>query len=579
MKEQLIKFLKENIKTTSQIDFEKLLEKPKNTSHGDFSFPVFILSKELKKPPQIIAKELENSFQEKLPRTISKAIATGPYINFYLDKKKEAEEILEKIQNNSMFEIKNNNPKKIMIEYPSPNTNKNLHLGHTRNMLLGNSLCNILEKNQNKIIRTTINNDKGIAICKAMLSYKLFGENKIPKDLNLKSDEFVAHWYVVFGQKNKEQPELKLEEKAQEMLVKWEKGDKETYKIWEKLLKWVFEGYEKTYKNYKLKKFDKEYFESQIYKEGKDIVLNALKNKIPGFKQETDGAVYYDFENQTYGKKYLLRGDGTTLYMTQDLHLAKIREEEFSPDKIIHIVGEEQNYHFEVLFQLLNILKLCKKENSFHLSYGYVYDKNGKKFSSRKGNIIGADFLLEETINKAKENLKTKELTKNLDEKEIQKRAEIIGFAALAFSFLKVNPKSAINFDFEKSLSFEGETGPYILYTYARIKSILRKANKNTNQNKKINYRLYNEKEQEIIKILGEYQQIIIDAANKYKISNIANYLLKLSQKFNEYYQTTNILKIQNNEELTAKLFLIDCIAKTIKETLSLYDIETLEEM
>jgi arginyl-tRNA synthetase len=311
---------------------------------------------------------------------------------FTLDKSKTAENIIKNIQNGKIFKINNNNTKTYMIEYPSPNTNKNLHLGHTRNMLLGNALCNLIEKTNNKVIRTSINNDRGIAICKAMLAYKLFANNIEPKDMKLKPDEFVAHWYVLYGQKNTQEPQLELDKKAQEMLVLWEKGDKDTINLWKRLMKWVFEGYKETYKNYKLKDFDKEYFESEIYKEGKDIVLNAIKDKIPGFKKESDGAIYYDFNNETYGKKYLLRGDGTTLYMTQDLYLASIRENKFHPDNIIHIVGEEQNYHFEVLFQLLDILKLSKIENSYHLSYGYVYDKNGKKFSSRKVSSYNISF-------------------------------------------------------------------------------------------------------------------------------------------------------------------------------------------
>ncbi len=576
MKEIIIDCIIKNIENINYEQIEKLVEVPKNSTNGDYSFPTFFLAKTLQKNPNQISIELKEKILKNLPKEIDKIESTGPFLNFYLNKIYICKTSIDNVLNKSAFKIKNNNPKKILIEYPSPNTNKSLHIGHVRNMLLGNSINNLLKATGHKTIITTINNDKGIAICKAMLSYKLFANNKTPKDFNMKPDEFVEYWYVKFGKENKDSPQLELDIKAQEMLVDWEKGDKETITIWEKLMKWVFEGYKKTYKNFKVPKYDKEYFESQIYKEGKDIVLNAYKQKIPGFEKENDGAIFYNFQNETYGKKFLLRGDGTTLYMTQDLYLTSIREKEFHPDKIIHIVGEEQKYHFEVLFQLLDKLKLSNIENSYHLSYGYVYNKEGKKFSSREGNIIGADWLLENMIEKAKSNLKTKELTKNLDKKEIEKRAKIIGFSALAFSILKINPDSPIHFDMDKSLEFEGETGPYIQYTYARIKSIIRKAPKINFKN--IIMENFTDDETKLASILLEYNNILKNAAEKYKPSLIGHYLLNLAQKFNEYYQTTPILK-SDDIMLNSKLVLCHSIAETLKEGLKIYEIETLEEM
>lgn len=572
MKEKLIKFLEKNIEI--KLDFENLLEKPKITDHGDFSLPVFSLAKEYKKAPIIIAKELEEKLSKKMPEFLEKIVAVGPYVNFYLNSKQESKDVIENIFTKKYFKNNFGNNAKILIEYPSPNTNKSLHLGHVRNILIGNSLSIILNKTGYKVIRTNLNNDRGIAICKSMLGYQMFFSNETPESLNLKPDEFISKCYVKFEQEAQENKSLNNE--AQEMLVKWEAGDKKTIALWKKILKLVFKGYNETYKNFKLKPFDKEYFESEIYDKGKDLVLDALKRKITGFGKEEDGAVYCDLSDIKLDKKYLLRGDGTTLYMTQDLYLASLKEKEFKADKYVFIVGKDQEYHFKVLFEILSRIGSSNVNKNFHFAYGYVYDKDGKKFSSRKGKTIGADWLLEEIVEKAKENLKSKELTKKLSEKELDKRAKIIGYSALAFSFLKVNPLDDIKFDIDRALMFEGETGPYIQYTYARIKSVLKKAN--YKQNLKINYELYGEKELQLIKILKEYPAILKEASDKYKISLIANYLSKVSQSYNDFYQNCPIIK-EEEELKNARASLCQATSEIIKEGLNLLDIEVLEEM
>lgn len=575
MNKELITFL-ENQEELKSLDLNKLIQKPKLESQGDFSLPMFILAKQLNKNPAEISKNLEIKLQNNLPEFLERVQAIGPFLNFYLNSKKEAENVLKSIINESIFNIKNKTPQKILIEYPSPNTNKSLHIGHARNILLGNALCKILEKTNNKVIKTSMNNNKGIAICKSMLAYKIFGNNSTPESMNLKPDEFVSYWYVLYGTKNKENPELNLDEKAQKMLVEWESGKKDVIKLWEKLQTWVFQGYKETFKNYKLKNFDKEYFESDIYKEGKFIITNALNKKIKGFEKEEDGAICYNFNDKTYGKKYLLRGDGTSLYMTQDLYLASLKEKDFTPDRSIFVVGKEQKYHFEVLFKILDKLGFGGVNKNYHFAYGYVYDKDGNKFSSRLGNTLGADEILNLIIKKAKENLLSKEISKNLNKKEIEKRAKIIGFAALSFTFLKVNPLDDMKFDLEKSLSFEGETGPYIQYTYARIQSILRKAEFDNNFN--INFNLFEKQEISLIKLLKKYPNIIQEAAEKYKLSSIANYLIKICQLFNEFYQNINILKSEEKQK-QARLVLIYLTAKIIKDALEIFLIEVLDEM
>lgn len=579
MRKDLVDFLRDNIEFN--LDFDKLLEKPKLDSHGDFSFPCFLLAKELKLAPPQIAKNLEEEFNLDKPNFISKIQAVGPFLNFYLNSDLESKQVIESILSGDLFNFELNQKEKIVIEYPSPNTNKSLHVGHTRNMLLGSALSLILKKVGHEVLRVNLNNDRGIAVCKTMLSYQLFGEGSTPESMNMKEDDFVSFWYVKYGEVNKEKPELELDKKAQDMLVKWEAGESQVLNLWNKILTWVYAGYKKTFEYYKLEKFDDEFFESKIYDKGKDIVLNALNNNLDGFKQEEDGAVYVDLEDKGFGKKYLLRGDLTTLYMTQDIYLADLKHKKFNADKYIFVVGQEQEYHFNVLFEVLEKLGLGGGNKNFHFSYGYVYDENGNKFSSRLGNTIGADQVYLDILDEARKNLLEKELTKNLQKQELERRAEIIAFSALAFTFLKPNPLSSINFSMKQALSFEGETGPYCLYSYARIQSVLKKANFDISlfNVKNLDYALLNEKEIQLIKILKEFNEVVLDSANKYKVSNIANFAIKASQAFNDFYQNSPILKVEDENVKNLRLILAYSTSLVLKESLALLNIEVLEEM
>lgn len=580
MKDKIVDYLN-NFEELSDLNLDKLVEKPKVLGNGDFSLPCFILSKKFQKNPVEISKYFSDKINENLPEFLDKVTFSGAFLNFFLNFEKEVKNILNSVYDETLFKFEDRfKPKKILIEYPSPNTNKSLHIGHSRNILLGNALCNTLSFVGHNVIRTSMNNDRGIAICKSMLSYQLFGNGETPESKNMKEDEFVSFYYVLYGKKNKENPQLNLDEKAQEMLVKWENGDQDVILLWKKMMKWVREGYLKTFKSYKLAHFDKEYFESDIYKNGKDIVLGALNKKIPGFEKEEDGAICFDFKDKTYGKKYLLRGDGTTLYMTQDLYLASLKDKDFHPDKSIFVVGKEQKYHFEVLFKILEKLEFSSIDKNYHFAYGYVYNEKGEKFSSRLGNTIGADEILEQTISKAKKNLLLKDISKDLNEKEINRRAKIIGYSALAFTFLRVNPLNDMNFSFDLALSFEGETGPYIQYTYARIQSILKRGNfeKNNIDLNQIDYKLFSEIEVNLIKKLKEFNNVVFEASEKYKISLISNYLIKLSQMFNEFYQKVNILKSNKNEK-DLRLVLANSCAIVIKKGLEILGIEVLDEM
>jgi len=461
----------------------------------------------------------------------------GNYLNIFINKSKFIEETLKDIDKDYG---KENQKKTILIESPGPNTNKPLHIGHLRNMALSISLSNIYKKLGNKVINVDIINDRGIHICKSMLAYQLYGKNKKP---NKKSDHFVGDYYVIYSQKKI------LDEKAQEMLVKWEKGDKETIALWEKMNKWAIDGMYQTYKEFGLK-INKTYHESQYYNKGKNIVLEGLKKDL--FKKDKEGVVIDLGKN--LGKKVLLRADGTSIYITQDIYLAKKRYEDYKFDKLIYIVGSEQIYHFKVLFEVLKKLKYKFADNCYHLSYGMVSLPEGK-MKSREGKVADADDLIENTIELAK--------------KKNKKTSKIVALAAIKFLLLKYDSKKDFIFKPEEALSFEGETGPYIQYTHARINSILKKSKPSN----KIDYKKYNQEEFQLIKKLSEFPGIIKDSAIKYKPNLLCNYLIQLSQLFNTYYSK---YEIKTSKERT---LLITKIKQILSTGLNLLGIEAPESM
>lgn len=534
----------------------KLIETPPNQNLGDFAFPCFSLAKNLKKSPTLIAAEN----QDIKANFIEKVNAEGPYLNFFV--KKDA--LANKLKDLN-FEFENQN-QTILVETPSPNTNKPLHLGHLRNMLLGLSVKHIYEKLGNKVILTEVVNDKGTHICKSMLAYKLFGNNQTPNSTNMKGDFFVGKYYVEFSKKLKENPEL--EEKAQQMLIAFENNDKETIELWSKMRSWCLEGFKESYENFGLN-LDKTYYESELYLEGKKIVGDGLKKGL--FQKEEDGAIYVNLENEGLGKKYLQRKDGTSIYITQDIYLAKKRYDDFKMDKLVYVVGNEQDYHFKTLFEIFKILNYEFKNSCHHLSYGMIYLPEGR-MKSREGTVVDADNFRLEVINDAKEEIKKRY---DLSEQELNKRAEIIGMGALKFFILKYDSKKDMVYNPKESLSFSGETGPYIQYNYARIQSIFRKTKTNPNLNP-IN--LKHDLERELIKKLFEYKEVVLKASIEYRPNLIANYLLDLAQTSTKYYHDVQI--ITEDKELEAsRLYLLEKVALTIKEGLSLLGIDVLDEM
>ena len=547
MHEELIAVLKESF-PDYELDYESLLEKPKTPEHGDIALPVFTLAKTLRKSPMQIAQDMASQLAGNLPASIKEVKAVGPYVNFRLNEGNLAQELLDKDKGGSLTDPcslqANKTSQTVLLEWPSPNSNKPLHIGHGRNMLMGKSLANLLEKNGAKVIRVNLNNDRGIAICKSMLMYKLFGDGKTPESENRKSDYFVGDYYLLFEAKSKENPDY--EKQAQDMLVKWEAGDEEVHALWEKMNAWAFAGHNATYTIFGVE-HDKAYYESQIYTKGKDTIMQGLEKGL-FYKDADNGNIVCDLEDKGYGQKVLLRGDGTSIYMTQDIALAKEKVDDFGEcDKYVFVVGNEQAYHFQVLFEVLSRLGFGNTDRFYHFAYGMIGLPEGK-MSSRKGNVIYADELIAELVAEAEENLKSRELTADLADEERKRRAHAIAMGALTFFILKFNPLSNFVFDKKQALSFEGETGPYLMYTYARIQSILRK--EAVPQDVPVPDVL-EEKTARLIKILHGYAPMLAESAKDYKVSAVVLYLVKIAQAFNEFYHSCPILKSEGDRKST----------------------------
>jgi arginyl-tRNA synthetase len=571
--EEIIKLLK-----IEKVNVEAV-EKPKDSKLGDYAFPCFPLAKEFKKSPQQIAEELASkinkNIQKKKIKTIKEAVATGPFLNFFINKTSFSKKILTEVYKQKDKYGLGKEKKKVMVEFCSPNTNKPLHLGHVRNCVTGDAVAKILAFNGNKVTKANLVNDRGVHICKSMLAYQKFGKNKLP---DIKPDFFVGKFYVKFAQEAAKSAKIseKLEKEAQLMLQKWEQGDKEVIKLWKRMNSWVYEGFGETYKALGIS-FDKFYYESEMYKEGKDVIMKGLKKNI--FEKDDTGAVLANLEKFKLPKKVLLRSDGTTVYITQDIFLAKKKFDDYKLDKSIYVVGSEQKMHFEVLFKIMGLLGY-DNENMHHLSYGMVYLPEGK-MKSREGKVVDADDLVRKMTELARFGIK--ERHKDLEEKEIDKRARMIGLGALKFYLLKIDFVKDMYYNPEESISFEGETGPYVQYTHARICSIMKKLKDvkikiDDSLIKKIKYEVYDDKEQEIIKLLSEFPKIIKDAASHLKPSLITRYLLDLSQKVNEFYHASPILKAPD-DLLRARIFLVHNSKQVIKNGLALLGIDAPEEM
>ncbi len=548
-------FRKEAQRILKEAGFAGAMEEPPDPEMGDLAFPCFLLAKKEGKSPVEVAKEIATKLDLK-GSVFTDVKFVGPYVNFFFDRDKFSEAVVKEARKNDYGSGRAGG--KIMVEYPAPNTNKPLHVGHMRNMAIGESISRIFEKNGSKVIRANLLNDRGIHICKSMLAYQKWGEERVPEG---KSDHFVGDFYVLFAKKAKENPEL--EKEAQEMLRKWERGDKEVLGIWKKMNQWAESGMEETFKRFGVR-FDKVYRESQMYKMGKDMVMNGLEKGI--FHKDDTGAIFFDLSKHGLDKKFLVRADGTTLYVTQDLYLAALKYKDFGMDKSVYVVSNEQNYHFDVLFKLLDELRKLgfsfAKEN-VHLNYGYISLPSGK-MKSREGTVVDADDLMDEV--------------KRMAEKELKKRgnadkelAEKISLAAIKFFLLKYDEYKDFVFRPEESLSLEGETGPYLQYSLVRAKKILEKAK----QAPKIG-KLDGAEEFELAKKLAKFPEVVKRAAENYKPHFVANYAYELASLFSKFYESCPVVGAEKEKE---RLALVQAFILVMRNCLELMGIEELDFM
>ena len=488
----------------------------------------------------------------------------------------------------------------VMIEYSSPNTNKPLHLGHVRNNLLGWSLAQIMEANGNRVVKTNIVNDRGIHICKSMLAWKKWGNGATPESTGKKGDHLIGDYYVAFDQhyraelaeltakfkaegmtdeeaEKRAKEESPLMKEAHDMLVRWEQGDEEVRALWKKMNDWVYQGFDETYKAMGVG-FDKIYYESETYLEGKTKVEEGLAKGL--FFRKPDGSVWADLSNEGLDQKLLLRADGTSVYMTQDIGTADLRFKDYPIDKMIYVVGNEQNYHFQVLSILLDRLGFKWGKELVHFSYGMVELPNGK-MKSREGTVVDADDLMEEMVSAARRT--SEELGKFADMTENERNdiARIVGMGALKYFILKVDARKNMLFNPEESIDFNGNTGPFIQYTYARIRSIMRKAEAEGIVLPSVlpNTLPLNEKEVQLIQKLNSFETVVEQAGKDYSPSGIANYCYELTKDFNQFYHDYSILNAESTEAKTLRLALAKNVAKTIKNGMQLLGIEVPERM
>lgn len=562
---------------------------PAFRDQGDLSLVVFPLLKISRKSPEETATLIGNAILSTMPEAESFGVVKG-YLNirirqdFWL-------QFLASQQNNDSYGIKETlaGPP-VVIEYSSPNTNKPLHLGHIRNNLLGYSVSQLLKSNGQNVVKVNLVNDRGIHICKSMLAWNLFGNGETPESSGKKGDKLVGDFYVLFDKKYKEElaglmaggmtedqaaATSDLMQQAREMLLKWEAHDEDILNLWNMMNGWVYKGFDITYKRLGVD-FDKIYYESQTYLMGKTIVEEGLKKGVLFSKD--DGSVWIDLTEDGLDEKLLLRSDGTSVYMTQDLGTAQLRADDFNPESLVYVVGNEQNYHFDVLKLILKKLGRPWADRIFHLSYGMVELPEGK-MKSREGKVVDADDLIDEMIATAR--AMTEELGKieDFNSSEAEALYRIVGLGALKYFILKVDPKKNMLFNPRESIDFNGNTGPFIQYTYARIRSILRKAGNEdlmTGLNTKV---ALQPKESALLILLYQFPQVVEQAAGDFSPSIVANYLFELAREYNQFYHELTILKEPDAASRSLRLALSQMTSVVIKNGMGMLGIEVPEKM
>ena len=568
------------------------LQNTKEGFEGNLTLVVFPFLKTSRKKPEDTAQEIGQWLQENCQAVSNFNVVKG-FLNLVIAPAAWIS-LLNDINADEHFgekQAKADSPL-VMIEYSSPNTNKPLHLGHVRNNLLGWSLAQIMAANGNRVVKTNIVNDRGIHICKSMLAWLKWGNGETPESSGKKGDHLIGDYYVAFDKHYREEikelvaqgmdeekakQEAPLIKEAHEMLVKWEKNDPEVRALWEKMNSWVYAGFDETYKALGVG-FDKIYYESQTYLKGKAKVEEGLEKGL--FERHEDNSVWADLTNEGLDKKLLLRSDGTSVYMTQDIGTAEMRYEDYPIDKMIYVVGNEQNYHFQVLSILLDRLGFKWGKELVHFSYGMVELPNGK-MKSREGTVVDADDLIQAMIEGARQVSEEAGKSKDLPEAEKQEIARICGMGALKYFILKVDARKNMLFNPEESIDFNGNTGPFIQYTYARIRSILRKAGLTGNDITLPSAADYtpNAKETDLIQKLFAYAAAVEQAGSDYSPSGIANYCYELTKQFNQFYHDYSILNAESEGAKNFRLVLAQNVAKVIHNGMALLGIEVPERM
>ncbi|MDN5292215.1 MAG: arginyl-tRNA synthetase [Anaerophaga sp.] len=569
------------------------LELTRKDQQGDYTVVVFPLLRISRKKPEDTGAEIGEFLKKELSSIATFEVVKG-FLNLTLSHSYWLSVLEEAVNNeNYGFTEPDENSPQIMIEYSSPNTNKPLHLGHIRNNLLGYSLSRIASANGNRVVKTNIVNDRGIHICKSMLAWKKWGNGQTPQSSGKKGDHLVGDFYVRFDQEyknelaelmekglSKEEAEKAstLMQEARDMLRAWEAGDPEVVELWKTMNQWVYEGFDETYKALGVD-FDKIYYESQTYTVGREMVLKGLENGL--FYRKEDGSVWADLSDFGLDEKLLLRSDGTSVYMTQDIGTAKMRFEDYRIDKMIYVVGNEQDYHFKVLSILLDRLGFEWGKDLIHFSYGMVELPEGK-MKSREGTVVDADDLIAAMIDTARE--MSKELGKldGYSDEEAERIYRIIALGALKYFILKVDPKKNMTFDPRESIDFNGNTGPFIQYTYARVQSVFRKANEkgiDTSLNKLVRDISLTPKEAEVLKMIGNFPNVVKDAREAYSPALIANYVYNLAREFNQFYHELPIVYEEDEAVRANRLALSYAVGNTIKQGMWLLGIDVPERM
>ena len=567
------------------------LQKTREEFEGHLTVVVFPFVKAARKAPDMVGNEIGQYLVEHAGDVVAKFNVVKGFLNLVISDAPWIS-LLNQINADPKFgfqPVTDQSPL-VMIEYSSPNTNKPLHLGHVRNNLLGSALARIVEANGNKVVKTNIVNDRGIHICKSMLAWLKWGNGETPESSGKKGDHLIGDYYVAFDKHYREEikelvaqgmdeekakQEAPLIKEAHEMLVKWEQGDPEVRGLWKKMNEWVYAGFDETYKMMGVS-FDKIYYESDTYLEGKEKVMEGLEKGL--FYRREDGSVWADLTAEGLDEKLLLRSDGTSVYMTQDIGTAKLRFQDFPIDKMIYVVGNEQNYHFQVLSILLDKLGFKWGKGLVHFSYGMVELPNGK-MKSREGTVVDADDLIEEMYREAKRTSEESGKLADLSEAERESLYHTIGLGALKYFIIKVDPKKTMLFNPEESIDFNGNTGPFIQYTHARICSILRKASVAFGPSDIALTLQPSAKEVRLVKLLGLYPAKVAEAGAALSPAVIANYAYELAKEFNQYYHDTPILREADEAVLKYRLELIAVLARTLRSAMDLLGISLPDRM